>query len=112
MRRLRTLKLILDECVNSYKEYHGSKNFERVVDVLGRGTKDPTILEYIRGTKMVMVTYDWELMLDCIKQGNDVAFGNACQKDSVLIKAVTEQSPRFNDPITYELLEKDEIIIP
>ena len=106
------MKLLLDECVNSFKEFHGSKNFERVVDVLGRGTKDPKVLEYIKGTKMVMVTYDWELMLECLKQGNDVAFGNAYQKDSVLIKAAIEQSPRFNDPVTYELLEKDEIILP
>ena len=106
------MKLLLDECVNSFKEFHGSKNFVRVVDVLGRGTKDPVILKYIKGTKLVPVTYDWELMLESLIQGNDVVFIRPYLKQTILIKAVIEENVKFADPVTYELFEKDEIILP
>ena len=104
------MKLLLDECVNNYKEFHGSMNFVRVIDVLGRGTKDPIILKYIKGKKLVPVTYDWELMLESLKQGNDVVFIRPYLKQTMLIKAVVEENSKYADPVTYEIIEHDKII--
>ena len=104
------MKLILDECVNSYRDFHGSKNFVRVVDVLGRGTKDPIILKYIKVKKLVPVTYDWELMLESLIQGNDVVFIRPYLKQTILIKAVVEENTKFADPVTYEIIQNDKII--
>lgn len=106
------MNLLLDECVNSYRDFHGSKSFVRVVDVLGRGTKDPIILKYIKGKKLVPVTYDWELMLESLIQGNDVVFIRPYLKQTLLIKAVVEENTKFADAVTYEIIQNDKIIRP
>ena len=104
------MKLLLDECLHSNREFHETEQFERVVDVLGRGTKDIEILKYIKGTNLLIVTRVWGLILECIKQGNDAVFRNVTRKENILIKR--EEFPvKFSDPLTYYLSENEEMIM-
>jgi len=105
------LSFLVDKCVSATVEYPFHREFLRVIDQLGRGTKDPVIFEYVKDNNLTLVTRDIEFVFNLIKEGLPVIY---IKKGSMpmLIESNVEQSIRFSDPVTYHLLESNEILIP
>lgn len=103
-------KLLFDECVSILFRDNSPKlrmSGLRVVDLLGSGTKDPTIEEYAERRKMIITTMDKGLTFSQIKKKpHRVGFVNKRTGEIFMINAtrVGKLEPN-HDPVTHYMKE-------
>ena len=108
-------KYLIDECVsNHFPKNHFLYNHEDFFDskhILGKGTKDEKILEYVKKTKMILITCDKKFSLKTACDQESVVFID--RMDGRAYKLIAEEDPdlkKFYDPVTYHLLNSQTVV--
>jgi len=109
-----TPKFIVDECVSvKTKEQFRVKNvkdFVHSIDVIGRGATDEEVFELVKKNKAGLVTFDKRFALSVLQSGYSVILPSG--DNSTLIKPIIDKSSKYSDPLTYHILENDQVVRP
>jgi len=96
--------------LKKYSRIHNVKGFVHSVDVVGCGASDPEVFELVKKNKAGLITLDKRFALNTLRDGYPVVIPD--ELGGVLIKPIIERSPKHSDPLTYHLLENDEVVMP
>ena len=102
---------LLDECVSTKCDFVPDV-FIQSIDVLNRGAKDPEVLEYVQKNNLVLVSADHRAIIQNLAAGYPTVYFCQATRKTVLIEPKVEHSQKYTDPLTYHILESNEIVIP
>jgi len=104
---------LLDECLTFPNSLRKNREMVMSVDVIGEGATDQEVLEYCKKNKLVILTNDKKFSINIAIDQHDVILFNHRNNKSYTIKVEENlEFMKFNDPITYQLLTSENVIIP
>ena len=105
------MKYLIDECMGLKKQLIKNKDILLSRDVLGEGTPDSEILDYVIKKNLILVTNDMKFALRTAMKKQSVLFYGGIGK-SFTIHAEETPGAKFSGSKTFYLLENDKVVIP
>jgi len=104
-------RYILDECLNLAEYCYKSKDTVFSQDIFGMGATDDTIIDYAIKKNLIPITKDLGFTFKTALNNHPVIFR---LKDGryIKIKGKEVDMTKFNNSLTFYILDSDKVIIP
>lgn len=102
---------ILDECLSAKTDFVEGL-FVQSIDQVGRGKPDSDVLEYVQKNNLVLITADHRALIQNLAAGYTTVYFCQATRKTVLIEPKIDQNQKYSDPLTYHILESDQVVRP